>query len=361
MHKIYSAIRYIVILCVIYLAGAIIVSPAKSISAASSALRLCAEVVIPSLFPFIFCGNMFISLGMSRILSRYLSPMMKPLFGVSGSGALALIAGIVSGYPVGASCVSSLYSSGECTKTEAERLLTFCNNSGPMFVIGAIGTGLLHNHRLGVFLYFIHVLSALICGLIFKNFNTETEKTNSLPPANYKNTIKEAAPGLGAAIEKSVDTILTICGFIIVFTVFTSVMPDNSISNYIHCLLEITGGLEKLISTSTPLILPTISFFMAFSGLSVIAQVSAIIMPSGLSLLPYIIGKLTHGIIAFAITYLVIMILPSDVPVFSHTNMTFTPDAAETFSISITLQVAAFLVLKLLIAVNKVLHQKNKR
>ena len=353
-------LRYILIICILYLAGAMIISPTESICAASDALRLCAETVVPSLFPFIFCGNMFIALGMARTLSKYLSRVMKPIFGVSGSGALALVTGTVSGYPVGAACVSSLYSAGECTKTEAERLLSFCNNSGPMFVIGAIGAGFFKNHRIGVFLYIIHILSALICGLIFKRFGSEQEN-NALPPAHYSDTIKEAAPNLGAAIEKSVDTILIICGFIVIFSVFTAIMPDNPISNYIHCFLEITGGIKKIIFEKASLTLPLISFFLGFSGLSVMAQVSAIVVPTGLSIMPYITGKLAHGIIAFIITYLAINILPMEVPVFSYTTPPFSPNTTDIISISITLQVMAFLVLRVFIAVSKALHQNKKR
>lgn len=56
-----------------------------------------------------------------------------------GSGAFALAMGITSGYPVGAKVASDLYKDKLCSKIEAERLISFTNSSGPLFVIGAIG------------------------------------------------------------------------------------------------------------------------------------------------------------------------------------------------------------------------------
>ncbi len=63
---------------------------------------------------------------------------MKPIFNVPGIGAYAFIMGIISGYPVGAKIVTEFRKNGECSKVEAERLLSFSNNSGPLFIIGTV-------------------------------------------------------------------------------------------------------------------------------------------------------------------------------------------------------------------------------
>ncbi len=294
---------------IIYMASAMIISPANSIDAAESALNICAEIVIPTLFPFIFCGNMLIALGAARIAGRFFSKAMHPLFGVSGAGALAFALGIISGYPVGAVCAASLYTAGECSKTEAEKLLAFCNNSGPMFIIGAVGTGMLGNYKLGVFLYIVHILSAIICGMIFKNYQKDSAE-KLLPPAREDAELKTAALDIGAAVVKSVNTILLICGFIIIFAVFTRALPDFFLRDYLYSVLEITGGLAALLKGANTEILPLISFFAAFSGISVLAQVYAVIKPFGLSIKPYVAGKLLQGIIAFGLTFFAMLISP---------------------------------------------------
>lgn len=62
-----------------------------------------------------------------------------------GVGAYAFIMGIISGYPVGAKIVTEFRKNGDCSKAEAERLLAFTNNSGPLFIIGTIGVSMFGN------------------------------------------------------------------------------------------------------------------------------------------------------------------------------------------------------------------------
>lgn len=353
------ALKGALTVCVIYMAAAMIAAPTACIGAAAGALKICGDIVIPSLFPFIFCGNLFVSLGAARIMSRGLSGIMRPVFGVSGAGALALVLGIVSGYPVGASCAASLYSSGECSKNEAERLLAFCNNSGPMFIIGAVGAGMLGNHRLGVLLYMTHIFAALITGILFKNYGKVTS-THTLPPSRDEADIKTAAPDIGAAISRSVDTMLSICGFIIIFAVFTAALPDCEWRKYIYPLLEITGGIRQLlpINAST---LPITAMFIALSGVSVLAQVAAITMPAGLSLRPYILGKLTHAAIAFVLTYAAVRLTPQSEAAFALTYPILTvPTPRQLFGEAIITIAFSALAIGLLILIAKICERHEK-
>ena len=202
-----------VLMCATYIAAATIVSPHTAVGAAKSALALCSGVVIPSLFPFIFCANIFIALGAAYYARKYLSKIMYPLFKISGAGAAAFFLGIISGYPIGAICAAELFSKGECTKNEAERLAAFCNNSGPMFVTGAVGEQMFGSHVTGVLLYLIHILSAVLTGMVIKFiFKDKTgigdNSLRRLPPSHLESTLKNTAADIGAAVSKSVETIL---------------------------------------------------------------------------------------------------------------------------------------------------------
>lgn len=362
LKKFSVAVRATIMVLVIYLAAAMIVSPTACINAAIKALHICAEVVIPSLFPFIFCGNMFIALGAARIMSKSLSGIMKPIFGVSGAGALALVLGVVSGYPVGASCAAELYRTGECTRSEAERLLAFCNNSGPMFIIGAVGTGMLGSHRLGVLLYLTHIFAALLCGMIFRGWG-RNERTHLLPAPRDENDIKTAAPDIGAAVGKSVDTILIICGFIIIFAVFTAVFPYCDWRKYVYAVLEITGGVHALTASGTGgMTLPLAAMFIAFSGISVLAQVSAIVIPSGLSVVPYVLGKLTQAMIAFVLTFLAIRIIPCPTAAISadFSPIAFSVTPRQLLGTAITTIAFSALTIASLIAAAKIFEHYRK-
>ena len=120
---------------------ALMLYPQPSMEAAKSGLALCYNVIIPSLFPFFVLSSLVVELGLAGYLGRLLEGLMRPLFHVSGACASAFALGFIGGYPVGAKTAISLYENGMCTKTEAERLLAFCNNSGPAFILGVVGAG----------------------------------------------------------------------------------------------------------------------------------------------------------------------------------------------------------------------------
>lgn len=296
------------------LGAVMIVSPEKCMESARTAVELCLQVVIPSLFPFFVCSSILIALGAAQILSHRLSPIMRPLFGVPGGGALAVVLGVISGYPVGAKCAADLYRMGACSKEEAERLTAFCNNSGPLFLMGAVGVGILGSHSLGVLIYVIHVLSALLVGFLFGRKKKRSPAAQYALPAGEQKiqSIKATAAVVADAVESSVFSILKVCGFVIVFAVLTAVFAGRPGFSALHALLEITGGIRSLAGEALPLNLKVsfISFFAAVSGVSVLLQVAGILSPLGLSVKPYLFGKFLQGIFAFVLTYLALRYLP---------------------------------------------------
>ena len=67
---------------------ALLLFPQDAAQSARAALALCAQTVIPSLFPFFVLSSLLIACGASALLSALLAPLMRPLFGLSGAGAL---------------------------------------------------------------------------------------------------------------------------------------------------------------------------------------------------------------------------------------------------------------------------------
>jgi len=296
----------------------LIINPAAFLERGREAVLLCIDVIIPSLFPFLVAAGILVKLGLPRYMSRNLSPLMRPLFNIPGSGALALVMGLISGYPIGAKIARELYDSGDCTKTEAERMLAFCNNSGPLFIIGAIGVGMLSSPAIGYVLYVSHVLAAISVGLIFRFYKRGCDRP-ALPPKNLV-VRKEADSGIiGSAVYSAVGTMAKICAFVILFGGLVGMMPNlgNSIANALGAgIIEISAGISEftaLQNIALPVKLAVISFMLSFSGLSVTTQVSAIISGSGLSMLPCIAGKFLSGIISGVITYVICVLVPLDI------------------------------------------------
>ena len=136
--------------------------------ACREALEMCARLLIPSLFPFFVLSGYLNRVGLPGLLGRLLAPFAVRLFGVSGAGASAFVIGLMGGYPSGAAYIADMERSGSITAREAERLLAFCNNSGPAFIVGAVGLGVFGSVRCGLILYGIHVFAAFLSGLVFR-------------------------------------------------------------------------------------------------------------------------------------------------------------------------------------------------
>ena len=64
-------------------AFALVLWPQPVMDAMRDGLKLCGNVIIPSLFPFFVLSSLVVELGMSRYLGRLLEPLMMPLFRVN--------------------------------------------------------------------------------------------------------------------------------------------------------------------------------------------------------------------------------------------------------------------------------------
>ena len=292
-----------VMVILIYIIANIVIIPENAINAAKNAILLCLNTVIPSLFPFFVLSSLLVSLGFATYLTKYVTGFIKPVFNVNGAGALPVILGLISGYPIGASTTVQLYQNGLISKTESERLIAFTNNSGPVFILGALGYAMLHSPTMGLIIYISHILSALLTGIIFRFYKYNSyEKNYLLPHSNSEKFSSNAiSSAIGTSMNSAVESILKVCGFVLLFAVVCSCIPQTKYYPYIYSFLEITGGINIIsnLNIDESLKLSLISFFLSFSGMSVILQVCSIIIPAGLSIKPYITGKLIQGVLSF--------------------------------------------------------------
>lgn len=262
-------------------------------AATETALRLCAQSVIPALFPFLAVSSLLLSLGFGPLVAPHLAGLMEPLFRIPGAGSAALLLGLVGGYPIGARTTADLYRQGLLTQNEAERLLAFANNSNPVFLVSVLGAGIFGSVRIGVWLWLIHLLSALLTGLLFRGRGTAPSHqrvTRQVPfhTASFPMAFVEA-------VRASLTGILSVCAFVTLFYVLAH--PLTRLGRPFGPLLV---GLTELFSL-TPLLTPdTFGFVLAagisgWGGLSVLCQTVAVLDSSGLRLRNCLLGKACHG------------------------------------------------------------------
>lgn len=265
-------------------------------AAAVEALSLCARSVIPALFPFLVVSSMLVRLGFSNWITPWCSGLMTSLFRLPGCAGSALILGLIAGYPVGARTAAELYQTRMLTRNEAQRLTAFCNNSNPVFLISVLGCGVFQSARVGVWLWLIHVASALLTGLLIRGCRAASDRTRIPQPPG------SVLPSVPAAFVTSVrsagETMITVCAFVVLFYTISS--PLSAISPPLGPALV---GCLELFSLSPLLSNDALSFILAagcsgWGSLSVLCQTATVLEDAGLSPRPCALGKLCQGLLS---------------------------------------------------------------
>lgn len=310
----------------------LVINSKASISAVKQALLLCGQTVIPSLFPFFVLSGLLIQTGFIRTAGKVISPVIQPLFRVSGSGALAFVIGVVSGYPMGAKMVSELYLKGVIEKKEAQMLLPYCNNSGPLFIIGAVGAGMLGNVKAGLFLYAVHITAALCVGFCFRFYGEKGKREPKEPIRSavgrelrgyYRDEKRSMGEIFSSCVSGAVNTTLLICGFIALFSSFVeclkpiidSLVSDPSANLIIKGMFEVTAGVNGITAQRAAMpmeqILVLTSLLIGFGGICVHLQVLGMLSGTRIGMKTYLIGKLLHALFAAATAFVAISCLPA--------------------------------------------------
>ena len=285
-------------------------------------------------------GELLIGFGVVHFIGVLFEPIMRPLFNVPGVGGFVWAIGMASGYPAGANFTARMRQEGQISKVEAERLVAFTNASNPIFIIAVISVSFLKTPSLGFLLAGVHYGSNLLVGLIMRFY--ERNQTDVRNKENRKGIWKRAFNTLhntrithnkpfgklfGDAIIQSVETALMIGGFIIIFSVVSTVLIETGvliwlskvistfflIFNIPHILtlpfsigiFEITIGSQQIaaiLNQSMMIKAMLISVLLAFNGLSVHAQVASILANTDIRYHAYLYGRLIQAGLAATLT-----------------------------------------------------------
>lgn len=273
--------------------------PEQVLYGAQNGLALCINAVIPSLLPFMLISSCVIKSNFSRPLGCLLGKALTPLTGISSSGCVCFITGLFGGYGAGARAVYESYKQNQISVQEAERLLAFCNNAGPLFIMGTVGIGFFSSRSVGVTLFFIQIVTSLICARVFSgNFKGE-----SLSVREQWDFYKKNKPSMGELITSSAiesgGAIINACVFVITFSAILEILPFGEYS-FLAGILEVTRGTAEISRRGTQA-LPIISALLSWGGMSVHFQASALCKGEFRTKI-YYMGKVFASLIAFLLT-----------------------------------------------------------
>ena len=297
--------------------------PEAALSGAKEALLLAGGTVIPSLFPFFFFSGLLLETGAAERMGKFFSPVMRPLFHVSGQGALPFLVGLFGGYPLGARTAADLYQKGDLSGEDYARLAAYCNNAGPLFAVGTVGVGMLGSARLGGLLFLSHILAAFTVGILFRFITPRVPEKRSVPSAPRSSD----APPLSRAMDAAVWSSFTVAGYIILFgtllSVFSSVgflsligslfpLAPNALSSGIF---EMTTGISHLPQDLSPrLLLPLAGLLLGWGGLSVHLQAGSFMSAKAFFPSSYWWGKLLSALFTALYAALFARFVPYSLP-----------------------------------------------
>ncbi len=282
----------------------------------SEGLTICFYTIIPSLFPFMTLSSYISKSHIFSPFYKFFSIPVKKTFRQPPCTVPVIIMSMIGGFPVGIKMVYDLFSDGQITKKQAQKLCLFCMNAGPAFIITTVGINILHSMKAGIIMYISLCLSLLISGILC----SVTMNKNEII-FQRKENIQLPLSSLSAAVSDSLSSILNICAWVILFSSLTNcvktVIHNESVFFFSSALLEVTKGCT-LIAGKTPL--PIIAFLLGFGGFCVHFQVLGYLKSIGTKYYHFLLGRIFNGTLASIISYILFLVFPVETDVFSTSD-----------------------------------------
>lgn len=192
-----------------------------------------------------------------------------------------------------------------------------------------------YSKEIGLLLLFCHFLASITVGILFRNYKKDKDyyyKNNKSINNNSKNiSFSNLGKIISESIKISINLILSIGGYIVLFSVIISILNESqifstisNITNYfgipenitkalLSGILEVTNGLKISSSLQTKSLATNIvlsSFLLGFGGISIMFQVYSVISKQNLSIKPYIYGKLLQAVLSALYIYFLLQAFP---------------------------------------------------
>lgn len=267
--------EYITVFMAIFFMGLIISAPKVCSQGAKYGLIICARVLIPSLFPFAVPVLFLINTELFNNSKHKLD--------------LVYFLSLLGGYPIGAKIIAEISSKRIISKDTASKMIIYCINAGPAFIVLAVGKGILNNIKIGYILLFSHIISSVILWLILR--------PKTIIKGSYNKSVSPTE-NLVQSIYNASNATISICAFVVFFSVINEYLRMFGAQKLL-LITEVTTA-----STTTDNIF-IISFLLGFAGISIWAQIFHILECIPVSLIKFLSVRIIHGVLSATITYLV--------------------------------------------------------
>lgn len=285
--------------------------PALIMDGVRNGLTVCGSSVIPSLFPFMVLSDFLVRSGFGKIAGKKISRLTQFLFNLPGAAGCTVIMSLTGGFPVGAKMTVQLFERGEITQRQGRRMLMFCVNGGPAFVIGTVGSVMLGSTRAGLILFVSLTLTSVLIGIASGLLDKEKVRTENTEKTTYDGGV------IGESVNQGINGMLNVCGWIILISGingFILKLPLGSLLPWVTMLTEVTNG---CLTASTCFPACVLAFVLGWSGLAVHCQILTCIKKLNMKISIFWLSRIVAGGLATAISFVLFKIFPCEITVFS--------------------------------------------
>lgn len=308
-----GSVQYTTGIMAVILFAAMLFSPHAVFSGAEEGLLLWFQIIFPTLFPFMLISSLMLEGGGLRIIAGLFGNVLGKIFATSRNGAFAVLCGFLCGYPMGARVTADLIRSHRITKEEGGYLLSFCNNTSPVFIMNFIVWKTLGRDELMLPTIAILMGVPMLMSFPFRRYYLKGKKAFSSPEES-----SDPARGrlnfsvFDRCMMNSFEGIVKVGGYIIFFSILIALFEKAGSNPALTVLLpslEVTNGILRIhqtfpgLATGYPLILG----LTTFGGFCSLAQTQCMVEGTGLSVSVYFIQKLTAAGAASLLAYLYII------------------------------------------------------
>lgn len=297
-------------------ACALLIFPAQAAQGAANGVGYCLDILVPSLYPFMVLSVFVVKSGLARRVGGFLEGFTQRVFRLPGCAAPTILMSVIGGYPAGARSIAALYEEGSISRSQAERMLCYCVNAGPPFVVTAVGVGFLKSPKAGGILFAAQLTAFLIlgvcCGL--------SAKREPSPAGGRWARGPEAAQALVVSASDAARATLGMCCFVILFAALTNLLrlfvTDPAQSAALSAVLEVTGGCSDLARLGAP---PwAVSAAIGWGGVCVHFQVFSSLTDLKFSRPRFFLFRALQGLLSAAVSAGLMLLFPESREAFSN-------------------------------------------
>lgn len=310
-----SACGLLAVLCLLLL----LFSPSIALSGARKGLLLWADVVLPTLLPFMICSGVIAAMNAVSFFVRPFSFLLSGIFHLSEQGSFVFLTGLLCGCPMGAKMDSDFLDSERISKEEGAYLLAICNHLSPMFILGYVMNQI---HLVKTPVFCSSMLIALCLYLPVLPLSAIARRVYHLPQVPVSRRLKVSSACTSSSSVKKcspetcafsfedhmmgcIETMVKIGGYIMLFSMvalYLTALPDfipPFLRLFLSAMAETTTGIAVAASESSGFFaLFLIVLSAAFGGISGLFQTKSVLKNAGLNVRHYLGWKLLHSFLS---------------------------------------------------------------